>query len=237
MFLHTESTSNIDSDEALSNSGKSDQDLPGYSSNPQLLRTQPIKRITAPTPLHTHTKSYNFDHMNQFTFPAGTPYMFMQPYQYYAPPPPHAASYYDPAFAPVEETIDPYYQVQQTQPGYGMHFNPSNSGRRRNPEKEEERAKFLISLSNVLLKRDARTTLMIKNIPNKYNQKMLLAEIDERHKGQYDFFYLPIDFQNKCNVGYAFINFVSPIFILGFYERFNGHKWDKFNSEKVIIFS
>ena len=53
---------------------------------------------------------------------------------------------------------------------------------------------------------DKRTTLMIKNIPNKYTQKMLLATIDEHFHGTYDFFYLPIDFKNKCNVGYAFIN-------------------------------
>jgi len=55
---------------------------------------------------------------------------------------------------------------------------------------------------------DRRTTLMIKNIPNKYTQKMLLQTMDEQFRGGYDFFYLPIDFKNKCNVGYAFINLV-----------------------------
>ncbi|PIA31373.1 hypothetical protein AQUCO_05000040v1 [Aquilegia coerulea] len=80
---------------------------------------------------------------------------------------------------------------------------------------------------------DLRTTLMIKNIPNKYTSKMLLAAIDERHRGKYDFIYLPIDFKNKCNVGYAFINMIDPLQIVPFYQAFNGKKWEKFNSEKV----
>ncbi|KAL6992318.1 Protein MEI2-like 4 [Sarracenia purpurea var. burkii] len=62
---------------------------------------------------------------------------------------------------------------------------------------------------------------------------MLLAAIDENHRGTYDFLYLPIDFKNKCNVGYAFINMLSPSHIIPFFEEFNGKKWEKFNSEKV----
>ena len=84
---------------------------------------------------------------------------------------------------------------------------------------------------------DTRTTLMIKNIPNKYTQKMLLQTIDEQFSRMYDFFYLPIDFKNKCNVGYAFINMVKPIYILPLMKRFNQRKWERFNSEKVCHIS
>lgn len=62
---------------------------------------------------------------------------------------------------------------------------------------------------------------------------MLLQKINENYRDQYDFFYLPIDFKNKCNVGYAFINFIDSIFILKFFEEFNGKKWECFNSEKI----
>jgi len=35
---------------------------------------------------------------------------------------------------------------------------------------------------------------MIKNIPNKYNQDSLMAEINTKgHQAKYDFFYIPID--------------------------------------------
>eukprot|EP01100_Stratorugosa_tubuloviscum_P008071 TRINITY_DN3355_c0_g1_i1.p1 TRINITY_DN3355_c0_g1~~TRINITY_DN3355_c0_g1_i1.p1 ORF type:complete len:153 (-),score=47.19 TRINITY_DN3355_c0_g1_i1:47-451(-) len=64
---------------------------------------------------------------------------------------------------------------------------------------------------------------------------MLLAAVDENHRGTYDFFYLPIDFKNKCNVGYAFINFRNCKYIVKFFEEFNNKKWEKFNSEKVCL--
>nr|CAB3466668.1 unnamed protein product [Digitaria exilis] len=97
----------------------------------------------------------------------------------------------------------------------------------------DSKRQYQLDLEKISKGDDARTTLMIKNIPNKYTSKMLLAAIDELHKGTYDFFYLPIDFKNKCNVGYAFINMISPTHIISFYQAFNGKKWEKFNSEKV----
>ncbi|KAI4383377.1 hypothetical protein MLD38_009222 [Melastoma candidum] len=97
----------------------------------------------------------------------------------------------------------------------------------------DSKKQYQLDLEKIVKGEDTRTTLMIKNIPNKYTSKMLLSAIDEQHKGTYDFLYLPIDFKNKCNVGYAFINMISPSLIVAFYETFNGKKWEKFNSEKV----
>ncbi|KAJ4911722.1 Protein MEI2-like 4 [Raphanus sativus] len=96
-----------------------------------------------------------------------------------------------------------------------------------------EKKLYELDVDRILRGENSRTTLMIKNIPNKYTSKLLLAAIDEYCKGTYDFFYLPIDFKNKCNVGYAFINLTKPENIVPLYKAFNGKKWEKFNSEKV----
>jgi len=53
--------------------------------------------------------------------------------------------------------------------------------------------KYKINLLDVLNGKDMRTTLMIKNIPNKYTQSMLLQKINTSHHMQYNYFYLPID--------------------------------------------
>ncbi|XP_026666298.1 protein MEI2-like 4 isoform X3 [Phoenix dactylifera] len=97
----------------------------------------------------------------------------------------------------------------------------------------DNKKQYELDIERIVHGEDSRTTLMIKNIPNKYTSKMLLAAIDEHHRGTYDFIYLPIDFKNKCNVGYAFINMIDPQHIIPFYQTFNGKKWEKFNSEKV----
>ncbi|KAL1191122.1 Protein MEI2-like 2 [Cardamine amara subsp. amara] len=93
--------------------------------------------------------------------------------------------------------------------------------------------RYHIDLDRIASGDDIRTTLIIKNIPNKYTYKMLVAEIDEKHKGDYDFLCLPIDFKNKCNTGHAFVNMVSPLHIVPFQQTFNGKIWEKFNSGKV----
>eukprot|EP00798_Chlamydomonas_sp_ICE-L_P003926 gene3926-14002_t len=103
--------------------------------------------------------------------------------------------------------------------------------------KMQQQKLYALDYERIYKGEDQRTTLMIKNIPNKYTQKMLLSAVDEEFRGTYDFFYLPIDFKNKCNVGYAFINMLKPLNIIPLVERFNHKKWECFNSEKICHIS
>ncbi|XP_077229011.1 protein terminal ear1 homolog [Tasmannia lanceolata] len=94
---------------------------------------------------------------------------------------------------------------------------------------------------------DLRTTVMIKNIPNKYSQKLLLNMLDnhclhgneqitegeDEPLSSYDFVYLPIDFNNKCNVGYGFVNLTSPKAAWRLYKSFHMQPWEAFNSRKI----
>ncbi|KAL8228786.1 hypothetical protein R6Q57_013686 [Mikania cordata] len=135
--------------------------------------------------------------------------------------------------------VNPIFLGNGSYAGLGPTVAESMSERGRNHRVDQNgsqtdsKKQFQLDLDKITNAEDRRTTLMIKNIPNKYTSKMLLAAIDEYHSGTYDFLYLPIDFKNKCNVGYAFINMLSPQHIIPFYQAFNGKKWEKFNSEKV----
>jgi len=224
--LQTESTTNMDSDEALSSSSSffyspdriatatsasrknsslsqamnqyqsPNSTFSNYSSNPQLLWTQPVRTIESHAPAHTHTKSYD---VTNICPPYAMPlYMCGSPYdarmQGYYPQPyvedyqwDESGNYIDPAYYATQPSMCP--QI------YGNDPMSKKGVRKKNPETEADRAKYLINLEDILNKKDMRTTIMIKNIPNKYNQKMLLKKIDEVSKRQYDFFYLPIDFK------------------------------------------
>jgi len=90
-----------------------------------------------------------------------------------------------------------------------------------------------INFERVISGEEKRTTLMIKNIPNKYNVPLLFEEIKLYYDGVFDYLYIPYDFNKEIsNLGYAFINFVHPLQILKFYEIFVGKKWLKFSSGK-----
>ena len=90
-----------------------------------------------------------------------------------------------------------------------------------------------VDIYKVLSLEDRRTTIMIKNIPNKFNRAILLSTIDINFKGTYDLFILPTDGNRNKNFGYSFINFTSSYFIPYFYFMFNNKKWSSTNSKKI----
>ena len=92
--------------------------------------------------------------------------------------------------------------------------------------------KQVLNLDDIVTGKDIRTTVMIRNIPIKYTDEILIEDLNE-FIGKYDCLYMPYDYEKNGNKGYAFINFVNPLHILYFYEKFNGKKWTHFESSKI----
>ena len=82
-----------------------------------------------------------------------------------------------------------------------------------------------IDLMKILTQEDQRTTLMIKNVPNKFTKEHFLSIFNKRFEGKFNLFLLPTDVKEKKNYGYAFINFISSFYILNFYNTFHGKSW------------
>jgi len=78
------------------------------------------------------------------------------------------------------------------------------------------------------------TTMMLRNIPNKYREETLKEEVNELgFEETYDFVYLPLDAQSRGNVGYAFINFKTEQDAWRFANIFTNHAFRRYHSRKV----
>lgn len=86
---------------------------------------------------------------------------------------------------------------------------------------------------------DDTTTIMMRNLPNKYTQQALLTDINEAgFIGTYDFLYLPVDTATNANKGYAFINFSEPGFAWIFKRAYEDRKMPQgSNSHKFVSVS
>lgn len=111
-------------------------------------------------------------------------------------------------------------------------YNNSNNNKNKNKLNEKENKKIIID--NIIIGQEKRTVLMLRNIPNKYTLNNIVDEIDSSFWGKYDYINLPIDYERKLNLGYAFINFVDPLHIILFYETYHDKKWTKYKSEKKM---
>ncbi|RMD41465.1 hypothetical protein DV735_g3673, partial [Chaetothyriales sp. CBS 134920] len=150
-------------------------------------------------------------------------------------PPPAAVYGRQVARAPVHLSATGRSTIPVGTPGYEALLNTLQDGvgGRRNAGHAFTR----IDVQRIELGLDVRTTVMLRNIPNRVTSLTLKEILDETSHGTYDFMYLRIDFANNCNVGYAFINFVDPLAIIPFAEAHQGKRWNAFNSDKIAEIS
>lgn len=72
------------------------------------------------------------------------------------------------------------------------------------------------------------TTLMIRNIPNRYTQRELISELEDLgFAGTFDFLYSPLDKGTMSNVGYAFVNFKSHEYASKCIEAFHNYRFKR----------
>eukprot|EP00929_Paragymnodinium_shiwhaense_P102007 TRINITY_DN6520_c0_g1_i1.p1 TRINITY_DN6520_c0_g1~~TRINITY_DN6520_c0_g1_i1.p1 ORF type:complete len:937 (+),score=237.76 TRINITY_DN6520_c0_g1_i1:94-2904(+) len=82
---------------------------------------------------------------------------------------------------------------------------------------------------------DQVRTLMVRNIPAKYTQELLLLEWP--HKDSYDFLYLPMKAEPNRNSTFAFVNFMSTKAAHAFYLRWHGQRLEQHKGKKALDIS
>jgi hypothetical protein len=101
---------------------------------------------------------------------------------------------------------------------------------------------YTIDINNIINGKEKRTSVKINYIPIKYKSEDLIKEIDSKlglniENKNYDLFYLPMSYYNTRNFGYAFINFIDPLCIIEFYNKFQKFKWKKNNKGCQVTYA
>ncbi|KAJ4324125.1 hypothetical protein N0V94_001481 [Neodidymelliopsis sp. IMI 364377] len=117
--------------------------------------------------------------------------------------------------------------------GYRPAAGPFNGTYQRHPADQHNR----VRRERILDGSDVRTTIMLRNIPNKMDWMSLKTILDEVCFGTYDFLYLRIDFKSGCNVGYAFINFADVGGMIALIDRIERRCWTAYRSSKAAEIS
>lgn len=103
-------------------------------------------------------------------------------------------------------------------------------------KKSKAKVKKFKGAESLAGKPEARTTVMLRHLPRDLSRDALLELLDARgFRGKYDFVYVPINFVEQANLGYAFINLSSPEDTPAFFKVFDGfRKWPKPCATKVL---
>ena len=80
------------------------------------------------------------------------------------------------------------------------------------------------------------TTVLVRNIPAGFTQDELIALF--RSLGYlFNFFYCPVDFRTRRNIGYLFIDLIAPEMARDFMLKFHGYPLPFYKSNKVCVVS
>ena len=111
-------------------------------------------------------------------------------------------------------------------------------------EKANDQKNREINIENILLKKETRTTIMVKKISGKYTDQNVIDEVDSKlgfgrnsKKKTYDIMYLPRSQKKNENIGYFFINFTNPLYVIDFFLKFKDVKWTGANKECQIRYA
>ncbi|KAF2219723.1 RNA recognition motif 2-domain-containing protein [Elsinoe ampelina] len=101
------------------------------------------------------------------------------------------------------------------------HHHLSGPGRPRSHDHSNQD----VDIANIENGSDVRTTLMIRNLPRSFGYEDVQKVLDISSKGYFDFLYVRMDFSQSVNIGYAFVNFARPEYIVPFIKARCGKPW------------
>jgi hypothetical protein len=125
-------------------------------------------------------------------------------------------------------------QNQKSRLQLSEHLNNGGKGRAANSKAQAAPSAPAPQLLVSSVAPGEETTVMLRNVPNCYSRGQLLGLLNSKgFQGIYDFVYLPMDFRNGVNLGYAFVNLVGRQEAMDFTNRLQGfNEWTS-DSSKV----
>lgn len=102
----------------------------------------------------------------------------------------------------------------------------------------------IIKISSLISGEEKRTFVRLYPIPKNLSVFDMIRIIDKYLKTQagkriYNAIYLPLSKKMRKNIGFCFVNLVSPKYVIEFYNKFNGFyfRFKNFNKSWNVIFS